>query len=116
MTVKRVVPNLHVPDIHANREFYSAFLGMDMVMAMDWIVTFASGSTPAAQVSVITNDATAPMVADFTVEVDDVDRLHTMAIVAGYDIVYPLTDEPWGVCRFFVRDPNGKIVNIASHE
>jgi uncharacterized glyoxalase superfamily protein PhnB len=56
------------------------------------------------------------MVADFTVEVDDVDRLHTMAIVAGYDIVYPLTDEPWGVCRFFVRDPNGKIVNIASHE
>jgi catechol 2,3-dioxygenase-like lactoylglutathione lyase family enzyme len=116
MTVKCVVPTLHVPDIHANRAFYSAFLGMDMVMVMDWIVTFASATCPNVQVSVITNDATAPMVADITVEVDDVDHLHTMAIVKGFDIVYPLTDEPWGARRFFVRDPNGKIVNIVSHE
>jgi hypothetical protein len=30
--------------------------------------------------------------------------------------VYPLTDEPWGVRRFFVRDPNGMIVNVVSHK
>ena len=23
--------------------------------------------------------------------------------------------EPWGVLRFFVRDPNGKVLNILSH-
>ena len=29
--------------------------------------------------------------------------------------VYPLTDEPWGVRRFFTRDPNGVVVNVLSH-
>jgi hypothetical protein len=29
--------------------------------------------------------------------------------------VHPLTDEPWGVRRFFVRDPSGKVLNILSH-
>ena len=33
----------------------------------------------------------------------------------GYEIVHPLTDEPWGVRRFFVREPNGKVLNILSH-
>jgi hypothetical protein len=29
--------------------------------------------------------------------------------------VYPLTDEPWRVRRFFVKDPNGAVLNVASH-
>jgi hypothetical protein len=29
--------------------------------------------------------------------------------------VYPLTNEPWGVRRFFVKDPSGTIVNVLSH-
>ena len=33
----------------------------------------------------------------------------------GLSIVYPATDEPWGVRRFFVADPNGVIINILSH-
>jgi len=33
----------------------------------------------------------------------------------GYEIVYPLTDEPWGLRRFFVRAPDGNILNIAGH-
>lgn len=31
------------------------------------------------------------------------------------DVAYPLTDEPWGVRRFYVRDPAGKLLNILSH-
>ena len=34
---------------------------------------------------------------------------------AGDEIVHPLTDEPWGVRRFFVRDPDGNVVNVLSH-
>jgi catechol 2,3-dioxygenase-like lactoylglutathione lyase family enzyme len=30
----------------------------------------------------------------------------------GYEIVHPLTDEPWGVRRFFVRAPDGNVLNI----
>ena len=33
----------------------------------------------------------------------------------GYEIVHPLTEEPWGVRRFFVRDPNGVVVNVVAH-
>jgi catechol 2,3-dioxygenase-like lactoylglutathione lyase family enzyme len=33
----------------------------------------------------------------------------------GYEIVHPLTVEPWGVTRFFVRDPDGNVINIVSH-
>ena len=33
----------------------------------------------------------------------------------GVELVYPLTEEPWGVRRFFVKDPNGVVLNVASH-
>ncbi|MGZ6586217.1 MAG: VOC family protein [Solirubrobacteraceae bacterium] len=48
-------------------------------------------------------------------EVNDVDATHAAAKRLGYEIVHPLTNEPWGVRRFFVRDPNGKVLNVLSH-
>jgi uncharacterized glyoxalase superfamily protein PhnB len=48
--------------------------------------------------------------------VDDVDEVHARAVAAGADIVYPLTDEEWGLRRFFVRDPDGAILNITQHQ
>jgi hypothetical protein len=29
--------------------------------------------------------------------------------------VYELTDEEWGVRRFFVKEPSGVIVNVMAH-
>jgi uncharacterized glyoxalase superfamily protein PhnB len=49
------------------------------------------------------------------VEVDDVDAVHARAVSLGLEIVYPLVDEPWGVRRFYVRDPFGNVVNILAH-
>jgi uncharacterized glyoxalase superfamily protein PhnB len=46
---------------------------------------------------------------------EDVDAVHAKAVTLGLRIVYPLTDEPWGVRRFFVTDPNGVIINVLSH-
>ena len=34
----------------------------------------------------------------------------------AFKVVYPLTDEPWGVRRFFVTDPNGVIINVMNHQ
>jgi hypothetical protein len=34
---------------------------------------------------------------------------------AKFAIEYGPADEPWGVRRFFVRDPLGKLVNILAH-
>jgi predicted enzyme related to lactoylglutathione lyase len=50
-----------------------------------------------------------------SIEVDDVDAAHQAALDAGLDIVHPLTDEPWGVRRFFFADPAGNVVNVLSH-
>jgi uncharacterized glyoxalase superfamily protein PhnB len=46
---------------------------------------------------------------------NDVDEAYAEAQRRGYEIVHPLTYEPWGVRRFFVRAPDGNVINIVSH-
>jgi hypothetical protein len=42
-------------------------------------------------------------------------RPSSQVVEREFEIVYALTDEPWGVRRFFVRDPNGMVINVMSH-
>jgi catechol 2,3-dioxygenase-like lactoylglutathione lyase family enzyme len=115
MSIRRVVPNIASDDPAACRDFYAGLLGFRVAMDMGWIMTFASPSNPTAQVSLLTADASAPVVPQVSVEVADVDAVHAEAVRRGLEIVHPLTDEPWGVRRFFVTDPNGVVVNVVSH-
>jgi catechol 2,3-dioxygenase-like lactoylglutathione lyase family enzyme len=115
MVIKRTMPDLATEDIAAATAFYVDVLGFEVVMDMGWIVTLSDGSNPQAQLSLMTHDATGPVVPDVSVEVDDVDAAHQAARDAGAEIVHPLTDEPWGVRRFFMRDPNGKVINVLTH-
>ncbi|MFK0025121.1 VOC family protein [Streptomyces sp. NPDC090798] len=114
MAVRRVVPNVQSEVVRESREFYG-LLGFEEVMNHGWIVTLASPSHPAAQVSLMTSDKTAPVTPDMSVEVDDVDAAYEVMRVSGAEIVHPLQDEEWGVRRFFVRDPNGRVVNVLGH-
>ncbi len=115
MTIMRAMPDFAARDITGATAFYVDVLGFEVVMDMGWIVTLSDPTNPKAQVSLMTHDATAPVVPDVSVEVDDVDAVHQAALETGAEIVHPLTDEPWGVRRFFVRDPNGKVVNVLTH-
>jgi catechol 2,3-dioxygenase-like lactoylglutathione lyase family enzyme len=115
MRIRRAVPDLTAADLDRSRAFYGDFLGFDVGMDMGWIVNFVSPDNPTAQVIVMAKDQTAAVQPDLTVEVEDVDRLHARAVELGHEIVHPLTDEPWGVRRFFVRDPDGTVVNVMSH-
>jgi catechol 2,3-dioxygenase-like lactoylglutathione lyase family enzyme len=115
MSVRRVVPNITSEKPDESGDFYAGLLGFQVAMDMGWIMTFASPSNPTAQLSVLREDATAPVIPRITVEVADVDAVHAEAVRHGFEIVHPLTDEPWGVRRFFVRDPNGVVLNVASH-
>ena len=115
MSIRRVVPNITSDKLDESRDFYAGLLGFQVAMDLGWVVTFASPSNPAAQVSVLREDATAPVVAQITVEVADVDAVHAEALRRGLELVYPLTDEPWGVRRFFVEDPNGVVLNVMQH-
>jgi catechol 2,3-dioxygenase-like lactoylglutathione lyase family enzyme len=115
MGVHRVVPDFASPSLQAAKDFYGDVLGLRPVMDHGWIVTLADVERPGAQLSLMTHEATGPVIPDASIEVSDVDACHAAAVRAGADIVHPLTDEPWGVRRFFVRDPNGHVVNVLSH-
>ncbi|MGV9677555.1 VOC family protein [Nocardia sp. NPDC003482] len=106
-----MVPDLRVADLAASQEFYRR-LGFHEVMDLGWAVTLASPEQPTAQVMLVSAETEAPQ-PDISVEVADVDAVY--AAMAGGDIVYELRDEPWGVRRFFVRDPDGTVVNVLSH-
>ncbi|WP_330228600.1 VOC family protein [Nocardia sp. NBC_00508] len=113
MTIRRATPDIRTTDLAASRDFYR-LLGFREAMDLGWVVTMASPSNPTAQVLLVGPDAEQPQ-PDMSVEVDDVDAVHGAMTAAGADIVYPLRDEPWGVRRFFVRDPSGTIVNVVTH-
>ena len=116
MSILRVVPDITCDAIEESRDFYAGVLGFDVAMDMGWIVTLASPDFPSAEISLVsgTEEAAKP-VPDITVEVDDVDSVYDAAWRGGHEVVYPLTDEEWGVRRFFVRDPGGVVVNVMSH-
>ena len=82
---------------------------------LGWVAHFQSPDGK-AHVQLVTRDATSPEDSVVSVHVgNDVDEAYAEAQRRGYEIVHPLTDEPWGVRRFFVRAPDGNVVNIVSH-
>ena len=115
MGIKRIVPDLHAEEPAADPGFYADVLGLEVVMDHGWIVTYADPANPAAQLSVMRQDASAPVRPDVSIEVDDVDAAYAAAVRGGHEIVHPLTDEPWGVRRFFVRGPTGDVLNVLGH-
>ncbi|MFA4927684.1 MAG: GNAT family N-acetyltransferase [Patulibacter sp.] len=116
MSGVRAVPNLEAESIQATAAFYVAVLGFEVAMDQGWIVTLVDPERPSVQLSLLTHDATAPTVAAASIEVTDVDAAHAAAVALGAEIVHPLTDEPWGVRRFFLRDPDGNVVNVLTHQ
>jgi predicted enzyme related to lactoylglutathione lyase len=84
-------------------------------MDMGFIVTLVSPSNPTAQVSLLRDDGSSAIFPQMSIEVADIDDVHSRAVSRGLHIVYPLTIEPWGVRRFFVTDPNGTVINVMCH-
>jgi uncharacterized glyoxalase superfamily protein PhnB len=114
MSIRRVMPDIRSEAMEESRDFYR-LLGFEEVMNHGWVMTLASPSNPTAQVTFMSHDKTAPVVPDMSVEVDDVDAVYEVMRESGAEVVHPLQDEEWGVRRFFVRDPNGRVVNVLSH-
>ena len=109
------MPDIKSKDPAQSRAFYVDFLGFEIAMDMGFVMTFVSPSNRTAQISILRDDGGSTQLPDVSVEVEDVDHVHKRAVELGLEIVYPLTDEPWGVRRFFVVDPNGTILNVMSH-
>lgn len=115
MKAHRIVPNLPVADIEAARSFYTDFLGLRTEeFNMGWVARYTDPDS-GVNVQLVTHDATGPEDSVVSVHTDDVEAAYAEAQQRGYEIVHPLTTEEWGVRRFFVRAPDGNVLNIVNH-
>jgi catechol 2,3-dioxygenase-like lactoylglutathione lyase family enzyme len=115
MKVKRIVANVKAKNLGDGKRFYETVLGLEELMNLGWIVTYGSDTKSIVQMSVMTEGGSGIPVPDISIEVNNVDEAYTRMKAGKFTIEYNITDEPWGVRRFFVRDPFGKLVNILSH-
>ena len=115
MKVKRIVANVSTGEIALAKKFYEEVLGLRELMNHGWIVTYGSDQQAAVQISFASEGGSGTAVPDLSIEVDDVDSAYNAMKKAGFSIAYAITDEPWGVRRFYVIDPFGKLINILSH-
>ena len=114
MTVRRIKPNIQSDRFDESRAFYRDVVGLKEQPGLDWILFFGTDQRE-VQLSVMSLDIRAGVHPDISIEVDDVDAVFGRAVAAGAEVVYPLTDEDWGLRRFFVRDPNGTVINVTQH-
>jgi predicted enzyme related to lactoylglutathione lyase len=115
MRATSITANLRVADVNAAKSFYADYLGLSTEeFNMGWVARYTSPRTK-AKLQLVTRDASAPEDSVISVHTDDVDGAYEEAQSLGYEIVHPITTEPWGVRRFFVRAPDGNVINIVNH-
>lgn len=115
MKVLRIVANIAAPEPDAGASFYRDLLGLDVLMDIGWIATFGSDRQARVQMSVMSEGGSGTPVPALSIEVDDLEAVLRRVENAGIAIAYGPAEEPWGVRRFFVRDPFGTVVNILEH-
>jgi catechol 2,3-dioxygenase-like lactoylglutathione lyase family enzyme len=116
MAVRRIVAYAGGHEISASREFYVEVLGMQVAME-DPVLDLQSPDNATVELIIGAQEMQDPK-PSFGVDVGEpaaVDAAHEEVVRRGLRVVYPLTDEPWGVRRFFVEDPGGTIVNVLAH-
>jgi branched-chain amino acid transport system ATP-binding protein len=115
MKVKRIVANVDTQSVDDAKRFYQQIFGLDLLMDLGWIATYGSAERMRVQISFASQGGSGTPTPDLSIEVDDLDEALARIQAAGIAVEYGPADEPWGVRRFFVRDPFGKLVNVLVH-
>lgn len=79
---------------------------------MTWIRTYGGQATMWVQVSFMSDGGSGTPVPDLSIEVDDLHIAAERYAKGGFPLECGPVVEPWGVRRFFVRDPFGRLVNV----
>ncbi|MDH6254273.1 catechol 2,3-dioxygenase-like lactoylglutathione lyase family enzyme [Chryseobacterium sp. H1D6B] len=114
--VKRIISNINTDDLSKADHFYHDILGLEIVMDHGWIKTFGNEEATRVQISFAVQGGNGTPVPNMSIEVDNVDEVYEKMKKAGFEIVYPITNEDWNVRRFFVKDSFGNLINILSHQ
>jgi catechol 2,3-dioxygenase-like lactoylglutathione lyase family enzyme len=115
MQVKRIIANMPAAEPAGVDAFYRGVLGLELAMDHGWIRTYAGAERMTVQVSFASEGGSGTPVPELSIEVDNLDEALRRVQAAGIALVYGPAEEPWGVRRFYVRDPLGRLVNILQH-
>ncbi len=116
MKVKRIVANVAAINTDDAKKIYEFVFGLNIVMDYGWIKTYSSGEKMVTQISVASEGGSGTPVPDISIEVDDLDAALEKVKEGSISIEYGPVSEPWGVRRFYIRDPFGKLINVLQHE
>ena len=111
----RIVADLPVGEVETTKAFYTSVFGLECQMDLGWFQTFSAEAQGPVQLSTGKDGGNGAPMPRVSIEVDNVDETHARAREFGAEITYALTDEPWGVRRFFVKDPSGNLLNVLQH-
>ena len=116
MRIERIIPYADGGELTASRDFYREVLGLEVGME-EPVLGLNSPANPKAQLIIppVGMEDPQPRFGIDVGEPEAIDAIHSEVLRRGLSVVYPLTDEPWGVRRFFVQDPGGTIVNVLAH-
>ncbi|MNF55421.1 Glyoxalase-like domain protein [compost metagenome] len=124
MKVMRIVSNTKVSDLKQAKAFYRDVLGLDLIMDHGWFQTYGSDAKMTVQIGFGSEGGSGTSVPNLSIEVDDleaalakVEKSKSRKVEkSNIPIEYGPVSEPWGVRRFYVRDPFGELINILQHE
>jgi predicted enzyme related to lactoylglutathione lyase len=115
ISVRRIVADLASSKPEETAAFYRDVFGLSEAMNLGWVVTLAGGDAP-IQLTIASEGGSGTAVPHLSIEVDDLDEAEARAPKAEAAVVHGPTDEPCGVRRFFLSDPDGRIVNVLTHQ
>lgn len=102
-------PTLMVGDVAASSAFYRDVLGFELRTVFE-DGSFALLGKGLAEVALVRENH--PPSEQAYLYVRGVDLLCDRCMDAGVEIVHPLTEHPWGLRDFVVRDPDGHLIGI----
>lgn len=115
MKVNRIVANIKASNPQKADSFYKRIFGLDLVMDLGWIRTYGNNLKMPIQLSVASEGGTGTPVPHLSIEVDNLDTALARVKEANIMIEYGPKSEPWGVRRFYIRDPFGNLINVLQH-
>ncbi|MEM7407919.1 MAG: VOC family protein [Pseudomonadota bacterium] len=115
MQVRRITIDIEASEPAEAASFYEDIFGLEVLMDFGWIRTYGADAEMRVQMNVASEGGSGTRVPDISIEVDDLDTALARVEAAGVALEYGPVLEPWGVRRFFVRDPFGKLVNVLQH-
>jgi predicted enzyme related to lactoylglutathione lyase len=113
MAVRRIVANLHAPDPAALARFYAEVFGFELPLDMGWI-SFLTGGTQQIELHAASEGGSGTEVPVISIEVDDLAAAEAAVRLAGAEVTYGPVSEPWGIRRFYFRDPAGNLINTVT--